>query len=180
MGDDFRLHRRVIQFQDKHVTEQDTTVENNKGTQKKREDKHAVRALKQQKKRHRKPHASRHCGSVRSSKQMSYQKHRYYRSRETPSLGEGTSQETWCLLPVFKHIVGDLGIVSHQGYSDTSYLLLPTHSGYIQKAYPKAFPYASSSHFPLQPVIKRIMLYLMSLQGVHSRFAQNYFTKPNP
>lgn len=39
MGDDFRLHRRVIQFQDRclHVTEQDMTVENNKGTQKKRQ-----------------------------------------------------------------------------------------------------------------------------------------------
>lgn len=48
MGDDFRLHRRVIQFQDRclHVTEQDMTVENKKGTQKKRKDKHAVRALK--------------------------------------------------------------------------------------------------------------------------------------
>lgn len=39
MGDDFRLHRRVIQFQDRclHATEQDMSVENNKGTQKKRE-----------------------------------------------------------------------------------------------------------------------------------------------
>lgn len=48
MGDDFRLHHRVIQFQDSclHVTEQDTTVENNKSTQKKRERRHAVRALK--------------------------------------------------------------------------------------------------------------------------------------
>lgn len=122
------------------MTEQDMTAENNKSTQKKREGRHAVRALKEQKKCQRKPHASRHCGSVQSSKQVSYQNHRHYRSREMPSLGGGTPQETWCLLPVFKHIVGGLGIISHQGYSDTSYLLLPTHPSTSKKLILKPYP----------------------------------------
>lgn len=69
-GDDFRLRRRVIQFQDGclHVTEQDTTVENNKGTQKKREDRHSRLGSQIAKKRQTKPHASRLCGSVQSFK----------------------------------------------------------------------------------------------------------------
>ena len=70
MGDDFRLRRRVIQFQERclHVTEQDTTVENNKGTQKKRENRHGRLGSQIAKKCQMKPHASRHCGSVRSFK----------------------------------------------------------------------------------------------------------------
>lgn len=70
MGDDFRLRRRVIQFQDRclHVTEQDTTVGNNKGTQKKREDRHSRLGSQIAKKCQTKLHASRHCGSVQSFK----------------------------------------------------------------------------------------------------------------
>lgn len=67
MGDDFRLRRRVIQFQDRclHMTEQDMTMENNKGTQKKREDRHSRLGSRIAKKCQTKLRASRHCGSVR-------------------------------------------------------------------------------------------------------------------
>lgn len=70
MGDDFRLPCRVIQFQDRclNMTEQDMTVENNKGTLKKREDKHSRLGYQIAKKCQTKPHASRHCSSVLSFK----------------------------------------------------------------------------------------------------------------
>jgi len=50
------------------VTEQDMTVENNKGTQKKREDRHSRLGSQTAKKCQTKPHVSRHCGSVWSLK----------------------------------------------------------------------------------------------------------------
>lgn len=66
MGDDFRLRCRVIQFQARHVhvTKHDTTAESNKGTQKKREDRHSRLGSQIAQKCQTKLHAPRHGSSV--------------------------------------------------------------------------------------------------------------------